>query len=115
ERQTRGAIEQDVVERVAGPAAYRAEPRIGELPGRECIGGAGGLDVAFDAEHPRPGLPIVAALHSAHESRGLGRVVVDGAPGPAEIAAKIGTGPAIDVERLIDGVRSARSIRKVGG
>src|SRR6185437_12261270 len=35
ERETAGAVEQDVVEGVADPAARRAEPRVGEFPGRE--------------------------------------------------------------------------------
>src|SRR5665647_578155 len=107
ERQTRGAVEEDVVEGIAATAAHGAEPGIGKLPGRERILGAGRLDVALDAEHPWTGLPVVAGLHAALESRRLGRVVVDRAPAIAEIAAEIGTCPAIGIERLIDGVGSA--------
>jgi len=40
--------------------------------------------------------------------------VVDAAPGVAEIAAEIGTGPAVEIEWLIDGIGSARSVRNVG-
>src|SRR5229473_3289129 len=35
ERQTAGAVDQDVVERIADPAAHRAEPRVREFPGRK--------------------------------------------------------------------------------
>src|ERR1019366_375059 len=114
ERQTAGAVKQDVAESIAGPAAHGAKPRVREFPGSKGIFSAGSLDVAFDTEHPRTGLPVVAALDAAGETRRLGRTVVDGAPGIAEIGAEIGTGPAIDIERLIDGVGGARSIRKVG-
>src|SRR6202171_1666762 len=51
ERQAGGAIDQNVAEGVAGPAAHGAEPRIRELPRRKCLVSSGSLDVAFDAEH----------------------------------------------------------------
>src|SRR6266480_774695 len=99
ECQAAGAIDQEIVENIARPAAHRAEPRIGELPGREGIIGAGSLDVAFEAEHPRTQrttrLPVVAGLNAADETRRPGRVVLDRAPGIAEVAAEIGAGPAI--------------------
>src|ERR1700674_5870042 len=69
ERQTPGAVEEDIAEGIAGPAAHCAEPRIGELPGRKCIVGAGGLDVAFEAEHPWTPLPVVAGLNAALKTR----------------------------------------------
>src|SRR3990170_8424157 len=86
ERQTAGAVEEDVVEGVAGAAAHGAEPWIGEFPGCEGIVGAGKLDVAFKAEHPGAGLPVVAGLHAARQTRWLGRIVVDRTPSIAEIA-----------------------------
>src|SRR5713226_6762188 len=52
ERQASGAIDQNVAEGIAGPAAHGAEPRIRELPRRKCLVSAGNLEVAFDAEHP---------------------------------------------------------------
>src|SRR5882724_12595367 len=118
ERQTPGAIQQNVVERIADPAAHRAEPWIRKLPGRKCLVGAGNLDVAFDAEHPRLiQSPIVAALHAAHKTRRLGRIVIDGAPSVTDIAAEIGADPAIFESRLdggVVGLRIARSSVKIG-
>src|ERR1700694_1844883 len=69
ERQTGGAIEQDIVERIAGAATQGAEPRVREFPGRESVFRAGGLDVAFDAENPQTGLPVVASLRAARQAR----------------------------------------------
>ncbi len=64
-------------------------------------------------------MPVVAGLDPAHETRRLGPIIVDGAPGIAEIAPEIGAGPAIAIELLRDGVgsigRRARPvIRNVG-
>src|ERR1700679_3493706 len=114
EGETRGAVEYDVVEGITGPAAHGAKPRIGEFPGRKGIGRAGGLKVAFDAEHPWTVLPVVAGLHAAHETGRLGRIVVDRTPVPADIAAEIGPGPAVHIELLIDGIGRARSVRQIG-
>src|ERR1700742_1793312 len=101
ERQTASAVEQDVAEGVADPAARRSKPGVGELPGRERIFGTADLDVAFHAEHQRTRLPIVAALDTALQARRIGRIVVDRAPGPAEIGAEVRTRPAIGIERLV--------------
>src|SRR6266446_2776377 len=114
ERQTAGAEQQNVAEGIAGPAAHRAEPGIREFPGCKCVVSAGGLDVAFDAEHPRSGLPVVTDLGAADKTRRPGRIVIDRAPGIAQIGAEIGTGPAVEIERLVDGIGSARSVRNVG-
>src|SRR6266446_3984053 len=114
ECQTAGAEEQNVAEGIAGPAAHCAEPRVREFPGCKCIFGAAGLDVAFEAEHPRSGLPIVTDLGATHKTRRLGQIVIDRAPGIAEIGAEIGAGPAVEIERLVDSIGSARSIRNVG-
>src|SRR6266550_4859056 len=114
ERQTAGAEEQNVAEGIAGPAAHRAEPRVREFPGCKCVVSAGGLDVAFDAEHPRSGLPVVTDLGAADKTRRPGRIVIDRAPGIAQIGAEIGTGPAVEIEWLVDGIGSARSVRNVG-
>src|SRR5207237_1558316 len=108
--ETAGAEEQDVVERVTGAAANRAEPGIGKFPRREGFFGAGRLDVAFETEHPRSILPIITGLDTADEAGRLGRIVGDRTPGIAEVAAEIGAGPAIGVERLVDGIRCARSV-----
>src|ERR1700751_2919789 len=70
-----GAVEQDVVEGVAGTATQRAEPGVGEFPGREGVVGAAQLDVALDAEHPTSALPIVTRLSPADETRRFGRIV----------------------------------------
>ena len=53
EGETRSAIKQDIAEGVTGPATDRAEPRVGEFPRRECVGGAGTLEVTFDADSIR--------------------------------------------------------------
>src|SRR6202012_5754400 len=53
-------------------------------------------------------------LHAAGGAGRIGRVVADRTPGVAEIAAEIGTGPAIGVERLVHGVGRA-SVVEVGG
>ena len=95
--------------RKAAAAAQRAEPRVGELPGREGVVGAAGLDVAFDADHPLPELPVVAGLHAADDPTVVG-LLCDVAPGVAEIDADIGTGPAVDVERLVDRVGRAGAV-----
>src|SRR5207237_6675310 len=92
------------VEGIAAAAAQCAEPGIGEFPGGEGIVRARALDIALDAEHPRAALEIVAGLHAADEAARLGPGIVDAAPGVAEIAAEIGAGPAIGVERLVDRV-----------
>src|SRR5262249_47644610 len=114
EGKTRRSVEQNIAERVAAAAAQRAEPWIGKFPGRKGIVGAGQLEVGFDAEHPATALPVVAGLDAADEARGLGRVVGDGAPVIAEIAAEIGAGPAIGIKRLVDGVELAGRI-EIGG
>src|SRR4051794_10950025 len=68
EGQSAGAVEQDIVERVAGAATDRAKPGIGELPGREGIVGTSHLNVTLDTEHPGPSsLPIVARLRPTDE------------------------------------------------
>src|SRR5581483_3999594 len=115
EGEARRPINQDVIESIAGTPAHRAEPWIGEFPRRKGVGSAGGLKVTFDAEYPGAGLEIIAGLRAADEARGPGRIVVDGAPRPAEIAAEIRTGPAVHVERLTDGVRRPRPIGQIGG
>src|SRR5260221_8609115 len=97
EGEAAGAIKQHVAERIADPAAHRAEPGVGELPRREGIVSAGRLDIAFDTEHPRTLLPVVTSLNAACEAQRLGRIVVDRTPSIAEVAAEIGTGPAIGV------------------
>src|SRR5207244_6609427 len=48
---TAGPEEQDVVERVTGAAANRAEPGVGKFPRGEGFFSARRLDVAFQAEH----------------------------------------------------------------
>src|SRR6202012_2363061 len=53
-------------------------------------------------------------LHAAGGAGRIGRVVADRTPGVAEIAAEIGTGPAIGIERLVHGVGRA-SVVEVGG
>src|SRR6185437_13659436 len=114
ECQTAGAIEQHIVDRIADPAAHRSEPRIGELPRRKGIVSGARLQVTLDAEHPGTltGLPVVTGLHAARKTRRAGRIVVDRAPGIAEIAAEIGAGPAIAVGGLVDGGERARSVGK---
>src|SRR6202000_2832199 len=53
------------------------------------------------------GLPVVAALDAAFQTGRLRRVVVDRTPGPAEIGAKVRTGPAIGDKRRVRGVGPA--------
>src|SRR5262249_53317645 len=103
-RETCGGIEQDVAERVAAAATHCAEPRVGELPGREHVIGAAHLQVAFDAEYPRPVLKVVAGLHAGGEAGRLGPVAGDTAPVITESAAEIEADPAIAVERRDHGV-----------
>src|ERR1700733_7897756 len=93
EGKTRGAVEQDVVDGVTGAAANGAKPGVGEFPGRKRVGSAVALKVAFNTEHPRAIQQVVAGLHAANEAGRLGRIIVDRAPIPANIAADIGTGP----------------------
>src|SRR5581483_279901 len=107
ESETAGSVEQNVIERVARAATDGAKPRVGEFPRRKRIGSAGALNIAFETEHPGAALEIVAGLRAADEARRLGRIVIDRAPIPTDIAAEIGSGPAVHIERLIDGVRLA--------
>src|SRR3984885_6081711 len=112
--ETRGAVEQDIVEGVTGAAANGAKPGVGELPRRKRIGSAVALKVAFNAEHPGAGLPVVTGLRPANETGRFGRIIIDRAPIPADIAADIGTGPAVHVERLIDRV-GPTPVGQIGG
>src|ERR1700727_3299757 len=93
--ETGGAVEQDIVEGVTGAAANGAKPGVGEFPRRKRVGSAVALKVAFNTEHPGAILPVVAGLHAANEAGRLGRIIVDRAPIPADIAADIGTSPAV--------------------
>src|SRR5580704_5238832 len=112
ERHAGGAVDQDVADRVAGPGPHGPEPRIGEFPRRESVGGAGNLDVRLAAEDQLPGLPVVAGLRAPGEAGRTGRIVARRAPPVAEIAAQIEAGPAIGAERRGGGV--IRRMRKVG-
>jgi hypothetical protein len=70
---------------------------VGKFPGRERVFCSAHLEVAFDAEHIRPILPVETALKSAGEAGRPGQVVLDGTPSVAEVAADIGAEPAIAV------------------
>src|SRR5580692_5581967 len=109
-----GAVEQDVVDGVAGAATDGAKPGVGEFPRRKGVGGAIALDVAFDTEDPGTVLPVIAGLRAADETGRPGWVIVNRTPVPADIAADIWSRPAIHVERLVDCVGGARSVRHVG-
>src|SRR5215467_1040388 len=82
EGETRGPVEQDVVEAVADATAHRAEPGIGKFPRREGIVGACRLQVAFDAEDPGAALllPVVAGGDAAVEAARPGRIAIDRSP-----------------------------------
>src|SRR3954469_9287802 len=111
---TAGSVNQNIVERVADASAQRAEPAIGEFPGREGIGGSRGGDIRFSAKHELPSLPVVTALHPARDAGRVGRVPRRVAPLIAKIAAQIGAGPAVAAHRRRHGV-IRRAARKIGG
>src|SRR4030095_4212769 len=83
------AVDEDVAEGIAEPAAHRAEPRVGEPPGREAILRARDIEIGLATEHEIAGLPVVAAAHAARDAGGLRRVVGGVAPLIAELAAEI--------------------------
>src|ERR1051326_182182 len=67
--QAAGAVEQNVVERVAGAPAQGAEPRIGEFERTHIVGSAGQLQIGLAAEHDAAPLPVKAGLRAAGHTR----------------------------------------------
>src|SRR5262249_46183229 len=109
------AEEQQVVDGEAGASACGAEPRIGKLPGRERIVGAGQAEIGLPAKDKVADLPVKSRLDAAGCSARPGRIVVDTAPFIAERRAEIGSGPGEGIGRGRRGVIAWRNIRGARG
>src|SRR5688500_11330120 len=92
--ETRGAVDEDVVEGDSGAAAQHTKPEVRELPCPEPVVGTGNLQIGFDAVHKLASLPRVTDLNAAIETRRIGAAATNAAPLITEIGADIGTRPA---------------------
>src|SRR5262249_51747373 len=91
-------VDEDVVERVSGAPAHRAEPRIGKLVGREPALRTRGLDAGFPPECDWPGPPLVSGLCAGGDpTRRVGKISDCGGE-IAQIDAQISAGP-VDADR----------------
>src|SRR5262249_12376765 len=91
-------VEQNVVEGVAGTRPQRAEPGIGELPGRDGAAGGRDRDLGSPADKELAALQVVAAVEAACDAGRIGRVAGGVGPLVAEMLADVAAGPIIDAD-----------------